>query len=177
VAGVIGEIRYQELDDLMDLSRQYPNAVLLILDEIEDPHNLGALIRSALSFGLLGVIIPKHHAATVNQTVIKTSAGAALSLPIARVANIAQTIESLRENDVMVIGTDGEAEKTIEEIPASGRLALVIGNEGKGIRRLVKQKCDQLVRIPMKGGFESLNASVAGAIVMYETMRRRGPTD
>ena len=173
VAGVTGQVTYIELEDLIESTSALPNPVLLILDEIEDPHNLGALIRSALSFGIRGVVIPKHHAATVNQTVIKTSAGAALSMPIARVANIAQTVEMMQENGFRVVGTDAEAAESIEMIPGEGRLALVIGNEGKGIRRLVKQKCDQLVRIPMKGTFESLNASVAGAIVMYEVSKKR----
>jgi len=173
VAGVMGQVSYRDLDELVEIVSADASAVILILDEIEDPHNLGALLRSALSFGIAGVIIPKHHAATVNQTVIKTSAGAALSIPIARVANIAQTIEALQQAGYTVVGTAADAERTIHDIPSEGRLALVIGNEGKGIRRLVKEKCDQLVKIPMKGGFESLNASVAGAIVMYEVMRGR----
>ncbi len=172
VAGIISQVAYLELEELLEKAAR-PDAVLLILDEIEDPHNLGALLRSALSFGIAGVIIPRHHAATVNQTVIKTSAGAALSMPIARVGNIAQTVESLRESGYWVVGTAADGEKTIGEISAEGKLALVVGNEGKGIRRLVKEKCDQLVRIPMKGTFESLNASVAGAIVMFEVMRKR----
>jgi len=173
VAGVIGQVVYLEIEDLIERTLPMTDAVLLILDEIEDPHNLGALLRSALSFGVVGVIIPKHHAATVNQTVIKTSAGAALSIPITRIANIAQTVIALQENGFTVVGLDAEAPDSLAEIPDTGRIALVIGNEGKGIRRLVKQKCDTLVRIPMSGTFESLNASVAGAIVMYDVMRRR----
>jgi len=174
VAGIIGQVVYTELDDLVDLSLQADDAVLLVLDEIEDPHNLGALLRSALSFGVMGVIIPKHHAATVNQTVIKTSAGAALSIPITRIANIAQAVVTLQERGFVVVGMDAEASKTIGDIPTTGPVALVVGNEGKGIRRLVKHRCDVLVRIPMTGTFESLNASVAGAVVMYDVTRRRG---
>ncbi len=173
VAGVIGQVQYKEIEDLLAMTADKADAVVLVMDEIEDPHNLGALLRSALSFGISGAVIAKHHAATVNQTVIKTSAGAALQIPVVRVANIAQTVDTLKDAGFSAIGTDSAASQTLQEMPAGGKLAIVVGNEGKGIRRLVRQKCDQLVRIPMGGSFESLNASVAGAIVMYEAMRTR----
>jgi 23S rRNA (guanosine2251-2'-O)-methyltransferase len=170
VAAIMAQVEYLEMDALLAIAGKESTPFILILDEIEDPHNLGALLRSALCFGVHGVVVPRHHAATVNATVIKTSAGAALSIPIARVANISRAIEEVKEAGIMVVGTDAAAGKALDDIPVGGGIALVVGNEGKGIRRLVKETCDLLVRIPMGGSFESLNASVAGAIAMYVVM-------
>ncbi len=146
---------------------------VLILDEIEDPQNLGALIRTAECAGVHGAVIPKHHAASVNQTVAKTSAGASEHLPVAKVVNIANTLEELKQKGLWIVGTDASAEKNYTEVDYTMPIAFVIGNEGKGIRHLVKEKCDFIVKIPVYGKVESLNASVAGAIVMYEAVKKR----
>ena len=131
------------------------------------------MIRTAVCVGAHGGIVPKHHNAPVNETVIKTSAGASMQFPMARVTNIAQTIEDLKQNGVWIVGTEMNADRSFTDIDYTVPVAIVIGNEGKGIRRLVRDKCDFLVKIPMKGNFDSLNASVAGALVMYEVMRKR----
>ncbi len=173
VVAVVSPTTYLELDDLLAQLPTTEPAFLLLLDEIEDPHNLGALVRSALCFGVQGTVIPKHHAATVNATVMKTSAGAALSMPIARVGNLVQAINELKEKGIRVIGTDGEGTTLVDDADFTGPVALVIGNEGKGLRRLVRENCDVVVKIPMVGSFDSWQASVAGAVVMYAASRKR----
>jgi 23S rRNA (guanosine2251-2'-O)-methyltransferase len=175
--GVIAFAGTKEFSDIADLlaaaKAKNEKPFFLIFDEIEDVHNLGALIRTAVCVGAHGGIVPKHHNAPVNETVIKTSAGASLQFPMARVTNIANTIEELKENGVWIVGTEMNAEQSFTEIDYTVPVAIVVGNEGKGIRRLVRDKCDFLVRIPMKGTFDSLNASVAGALVLFEVMRKR----
>jgi 23S rRNA (guanosine2251-2'-O)-methyltransferase len=175
--GVIAFAGTKEFSDIADLlavaKAKNEKPFFLIFDEIEDVHNLGALIRTAVCVGAHGGIVPKHHNAPVNETVIKTSAGASLQFPMARVTNIANTIEELKESGVWIVGTEMNADRSFTEIDYTVPVAIVVGNEGKGIRRLVRDKCDFLVRIPMKGSFDSLNASVAGALVMYEVMRKR----
>jgi 23S rRNA (guanosine2251-2'-O)-methyltransferase len=174
IVALVSAKSYVELEDLLDAAQKKGEPpLLLILDEIEDPQNLGALIRSAECAGVHGVIIPKHHAASVNETVARTSAGASSHMPIARVTNIAQTLDALKSNGVWIIGTDAASEKAYYDADYRGSTALVVGNEGKGIRRLVKEKCDFLVKIPMYGRLESLNASVSGALLMFEAARVR----
>jgi len=174
IIAIIDSFHYSEIEEILAVAIQKNEPpFILILDEIEDPHNLGALIRSAECAGIHGLIIPLHNAASVNATVAKTSAGATAHLPIARVTNIAQAIEELKKAGVWIIGTDTESDKEYFYHDYSGSLAIVIGNEGKGIRRLVREKCDFLVRIPMHGKIESLNASVAGALVMFEAAKSR----
>jgi len=174
VVAIVGTKRYVEVDDILKIAEARTEApFVLLLDEIEDPHNLGALIRTAECAGAHGVVIPKHHAASVNQTVSKTSAGASEHLPVAKVTNIVTTIEELKQKGIWVVGTDSDADKLFTEIDYSSPVALVIGNEGKGIRQLVKEKCDFVVKIPLFGKVESLNASVAGALVMYEIVKKR----
>lgn len=174
VVAIVGTKKYVELEDILKLAGERgEKPFLVILDEIEDPHNLGAIIRTAECAGVHGIIIPKHHAAAVNQTVIKTSAGASEHMLVAKVTNIAQTIDELKQQGIWVVGTDSTAEKLYTEIDYSMALALVIGNEGTGIRRLVKEKCDFVVKIPLYGKIESLNASVAGALMMFEAVRGR----
>ncbi len=174
VLAIVGVKEFSDISQLFEIAKaRNEQPFFLIFDEIEDVHNLGALIRTAVCTGAHGGIIPKHHNAPVNDTVVKTSAGASLNFPMARVTNIAQTIEELKEEGVWIVGTEMTAQKNFTEIDFTVPVALVIGNEGKGMRRLVKDKCDFLVKIPMKGDFESLNASVAGAIVMYEVLRKR----
>jgi 23S rRNA (guanosine2251-2'-O)-methyltransferase len=174
VVAFAGSKEFSDVTDLLAIARsKNEKPFLLIFDEIEDVHNLGALIRTAVCVGAHGGIVPKHHNAPVNETVIKTSAGASMQFPMARVTNIAQTIEDLKENGVWIVGTEMNADRSFTDIDYTVPVAIVIGNEGKGMRRLVRDKCDFLVKIPMKGEFDSLNASVAGALVMYEVMRKR----
>jgi 23S rRNA (guanosine2251-2'-O)-methyltransferase len=146
---------------------------LLVLDEIEDPHNLGALIRTAECAGVQGVVIPKHHSAAIGSTVAKTSAGASLHLPVTKVTNIAQTLDELKAEGLWIVGADMHGRRLYSDVDYREPVAVVIGSEGKGIRRLVKEKCDFLVRIPLYGRIESLNASVAGALILYEVARMR----
>jgi 23S rRNA (guanosine2251-2'-O)-methyltransferase len=174
VVAIVGTKEYVELDDLLAIAKERNEPpFILILDEIEDPQNLGALIRTAECVGVHGAVIPKHHAASVNQTVAKTSAGASEHLAVAKVVNIAQTLDELKQKGLWIIGTDMDAEKMYTEIDYEIPIAIVVGNEGKGIRQLVKEKCDFIVKIPLYGKVESLNASVAGALVMYEAVRKR----
>jgi 23S rRNA (guanosine2251-2'-O)-methyltransferase len=174
VVAIVGTKEYIDVDDILSIATtKNEKAFILLFDEIEDPHNLGALIRTAVCLGAHGGIIPKHNAAPVNETVAKTSAGASAHFPIAKVTNIAATIEELKEKGIWIVGTDADAQRSFTDVDYSMPVALVIGNEGKGIRRLVKEKCDFLVKIPMTGSFDSLNASVAGALIMYEVFRKR----
>lgn len=164
----VDSFKYQDLSDLFDASK------IILLDKIEDPHNLGAIIRSAESFGFDGLIIPEHRSSKVNSTVYKTSAGAINNIKVVMVTNLNQAIEKIKENGFWVYGLAGEAENTLAETDLSGKVALVVGNEGDGISRLVRKNCDMLVKIPMQGKTNSLNASVAAAISMYEVNRQNG---
>lgn len=148
---------------------------LLILDELEDPHNLGAILRTADAAGAHGVIIPKHRAVGLTETVAKSSAGAIEHVPVVRVTNIGRTIDQLKERHIWVVGTDGDGSEDYRTLDGETALAIVIGNEGRGLSRLVKEKCDWLVQIPMQGAIPSLNASVAASILMYEIYRKRNP--
>jgi 23S rRNA (guanosine2251-2'-O)-methyltransferase len=174
VVAIVGIKEYVDVVDILAIAQQKnEKPCLLILDEIEDPHNLGALIRTAECAGVHGVVIPRHHAASVNQTVTKTSAGASEHMPVAKVANIAQTLDALKADGIWIVGTDDSAEQPYTKIDFTLPVAIVIGNEGKGMRQLVREKCDYLVKIPLLGKIGSLNASVAGALVMYEVVRKR----
>ncbi len=146
---------------------------LILLDELEDPHNLGAILRTADATGVHGVIISKHRSVGLTSTVAKASVGAIEHVPVARVTNMTQTIKQLKKEHIWVIGTDGQAPKDYRTIESKLPIAIVIGNEGKGISRLVKEQCDWLIHIPMKGKISSLNASVAGGLLMYEVYRKR----
>ena len=164
---------YKTPEEILDVAKERgEDPFIIICDEIEDPHNLGAIIRTAETAGAHGVIIPKRRSASLNQTVFKTSAGAASWLPVARVANIAQTIDMLKDNGLWIYGTDGSGEDYTGQ-DLTGAIALVIGSEGKGMSRLVRDKCDGLVSLPMRGKITSLNASVAAGIFMYEVLRQR----
>lgn len=159
---------YKDLSDLSNYQR------LIILDQIEDPHNLGAIIRSAESFGFDGVIIPERRSASVSPIVYKTSAGAINNINVIMVKNINRAIEEIKEAGFWVYGLAGEASSTIDKTDLKGKVCLVVGNEGKGLSRLVRENCDILINIPMKGFVNSLNASVASAIAMYEVLRQNG---
>nr|WP_127532472.1 23S rRNA (guanosine(2251)-2'-O)-methyltransferase RlmB [Paenibacillus kobensis] len=175
--GVIAQVapyRYYEVDELLEAAKaKGETPFLLLLDEIEDPHNLGSILRTAECTGVHGVIIPKRRSVGLTATVAKTSAGAAEYVPVARVTNLAQTIESLKEQGVWVAGTDVSAEQDVYRTKFDMPLALVIGNEGKGMGRLIREKCDFLVKLPMAGKLNSLNASVAAGVLMYEVLRQR----
>lgn len=175
--GVVLEIpdfQYSSLDDLFNISKERGEApFFVILDEIEDPHNLGSIIRTAESAGVHGIIIPERRSASVNGTVFNTSSGAVNYIKIAQVANINRAIEVLKEKGLWIYGTSGEAEEIYTKTDLTGSLALVIGNEGKGMRRLVRENCDFLIKIPLFGSVSSLNASNACAVVLYEIVRQR----
>lgn len=164
----VGSFKYASLEDLKATRR------VILLDKIEDPHNLGAIIRSAESFGFDGVIIPEHRSAKVNPTVYKTSAGAINNIKVVKVTNLNQTIAYLKEDGFWIYGLAGEAKSKLSDANLEGKVALVVGNEGDGISRLVRENCDQLIKIPMLGKVNSLNASVAAATCMYEVLRQNG---
>lgn len=169
---------YWELEDLIAAAKaDEREPFLLILDELEDPHNLGSILRTADSTGVHGVIIPKRRSVGLTATVSKTSAGAVEYVPVARVTNIAQAIDRLKEEGIWVGGADVSAPQEVYRANLRIPLALVIGNEAKGIGRLIKEKCDFLVRLPMAGQINSLNASVAAGVLMYEVVRQRGGFD
>ena len=165
--------RYRELEELFDLAEERgEDPFFVLLDGIEDPHNLGAIIRSAECAGASGVIIPKRNAAGVTETVLRTSAGAAEYLPVCKVTNLTRTIETLKERGVWVYACDMDGEDYAKQ-DFSGPVCLVIGNEGSGISRLVREACDGAVSIPMAGRIDSLNASNAAAILLFEVKRKR----
>jgi len=145
---------------------------LLVLDGVEDPHNLGALLRSANGAGVDGAIIPERRAAGITGAVVKASAGASEHVPVARVVNIARALEDLKERNIWTVGLDERASQSYDELDYNMNCALVLGAEGKGLHELVRKKCDLLVSIPMMGSVTSLNVSVAGGIVMYEILRQ-----
>ena len=178
VIAVVSRKQYVDLTRILRVAKERnEKGFILILDEIEDPQNLGALIRTAECVGVHGVVIPKHHAASVTTAVVKSSAGATEHMAMAEVTNIANTIIELKKNEFWVIGLDMSGDKLYTEVDYKNPVAIVVGSEGKGIRRLVKDHCDYLVRIPLYGTIESLNASVAGALVMYEVVKQRSAYD
>ena len=164
---------YSSIDEILAIARSKgEDPFIIICDEIEDPHNLGAIIRTAESAGAHGIIIPKRRSASLNYTVFKTSAGAASWLPVARVANIPAALDELKQNGVWIYGTDASGEE-YNKVNLKGPIGLVIGSEGFGMGRLVAKKCDFMLSLPMKGRITSLNASVAAGIFMYEVVRQR----
>ncbi|WP_312814573.1 23S rRNA (guanosine(2251)-2'-O)-methyltransferase RlmB [Sedimentibacter sp.] len=175
--GVIAEVmeyEYKEIDDILNRAKEKgEKPFVIILDEITDVHNLGAIIRTAECMGAHGIIIPKRRAAQVNGVVAKSSAGAVEYLPIARVTNISNTIEELKQKGLWIYGAHMDGNNISDE-KFDAPVGLVIGSEGFGIGRLVKEKCDTLVKIPMKGKVNSLNASCAASIIIYEIMKQRG---
>ena len=165
---------YADLADLLDHWRNSGDSgLLLVLDGIQDPHNLGALIRTAACAGAHGVIIPKDRAAGITAAVEKASAGAIETIPVARVANISQTLDDLKRSGFWIYGAHGESAESVYRQDFTGHLAIVIGGEGEGIRPLVRKKCDKVVAIPLAGGVGSLNASVAGGVLLFEVVRQR----
>lgn len=175
VAAEVAPFDYVDLEALLETAKHSERpALLVVLDQIQDPHNLGAILRSAYALGAHGVVIVKDRATEVTGTVSKASAGAASKIPIARVTNLRHALEAMKRAELWIYGTDAGAEKDLSALDLTGPVAVVIGNEGKGLRRLVAETCDELVRIPMSGELGSLNASVSAGIALYEAARQRG---
>ena len=174
VALRVESFRYAEMEDIISIWRQRGEAgLMLLLDSIQDPHNLGALIRSAACAGADGVIIPRDRAAGVTATVEKASAGAVETIPIVQTTNLVQSMDRLKEEGFWLYGLAGEANESLFDQKLSGNVALVVGGEGDGLRPLVRRSCDVVAAIPLHGGVGSLNASVAGGIALFETVRQR----
>ncbi|MDA8404801.1 MAG: 23S rRNA (guanosine(2251)-2'-O)-methyltransferase RlmB, partial [Desulfobacteraceae bacterium] len=173
-AATVSPYPYVELHDILKKKDDAPLPFLLILDGIEDPMNLGALARTALGAGVDGIIIPRDRAALPTPTASKASAGALEHIPLVRVTNLVATIKELKKEGFWITGLDADASDSLYDSDFSQSVALVVGGEGRGLRELVKTHCDYLVFIPQKGPVSSLNASVAGALTMYEVVRQRG---
>jgi 23S rRNA (guanosine2251-2'-O)-methyltransferase len=173
--GVVAVTSAKQYNDLADViaAKRSKYSLMLVLDGVEDPHNLGAILRTADAAGANGIVIPERRAAAVTGTVTKASAGASEHLPIAKVTNISRTVEELKENNIWTVGLDERADQTYDALDYNMDCALVLGAEGKGLHDLVKRKCDFLVSIPMLGKVPSLNVSVAAAVVLYEIVRQR----
>jgi len=175
VIAYVSAYEYASTDDILAAARAKGEAPFVVIcDRITDPHNLGAVLRTARATGVHGVIIPKHESVSLNATVAKVAAGAAEVVPVARVTNLAKTIDLLKEEGLWITGADAAGDRVLWEADFDGAVGLVVGSEGTGMSRLITEKCDFLVGIPMKGGCESLNASVAASLMMYEVARRRG---
>lgn len=173
VVALVGSYNYATIDDILEKAKtKNQSPFVIILDEIEDPHNLGAIIRTAECAGVHGVIIPKRRSALINQTVYRSSAGAVEHMLVAKVNNINNTIKELKDKGMWIYGADMDGESFYFDTKLDGAIALVIGNEGNGLSRLVKENCDVIVKIPMSGKISSLNASNAAAILIYEVVRQ-----
>lgn len=174
VIAVAAVREYKSVEDILALAAERGEKPLVVVcDEISDPHNLGAIIRTAEAAGAHGVIIPKHRSAGITAIVEKTSAGAVEHLAVARVVNLAAALEKLKEQGLWIFGTAAEGDKPLWEADLAGGAAIVIGSEGEGMARLTREKCDFLVSIPMRGKVSSLNASTAAAVVLFEAVRQR----
>lgn len=172
VVAVTAEKQYGDLDDLLKNKRS-KFSFLIVLDGVEDPHNLGAIIRSAEAAGADGVVIPERRAAGVTATVVKASAGASEYLPIAKVTNISRAVEEIKAHNIWTVGLDQQGSKLYDQIDYKMDCAVILGAEGHGLHEHVREKCDYVVSIPMMGKVASLNVSVAAAVVMYEAARQR----
>ena len=173
VLAYVAPVEYADLDKVINEAVAKENPLLILLDGIEDPHNLGAILRTADAVGADGVLLPRHHSVPLNATVAKTSAGAIEYVPVARIGNIAQTLKELKDKGFWVYGADMDGDCDYDKANFTGPVVLIIGSEGHGIARLTRENCDTIVSLPMVGRINSLNASVAGAILMYEVSRQR----
>lgn len=173
VIGFMKDYEYAELRNILDSCKKIKNPLLLLLDNITDPQNLGAIIRSAVCLGADGIIIPKHNSAEINHTSMKASSGAAKLIPIAKEINLSNTIRVLKQKGFTVIGTDSNTNKLIYEEEFDGPIAIVMGSEGAGLRPVIRQNCDRLIKIPMMQKIDSLNVSVSAGIILYEIFRRK----
>jgi 23S rRNA (guanosine2251-2'-O)-methyltransferase len=167
------DFKFSSLDEILSSAKKASLPLILILDEIQDPHNVGAILRSAECSGVNGVILTKHNSATITSTVTKVSAGATEHLKICQVNNLSQTIDELKEKGFWIVGSSLENAKNYTEVDYKIPIALIVGNEEKGIRKLTASKCDFLVKIPMSGRIQSLNVSVATGILLFEILRQR----
>ena len=174
IVALCEDFTYAEVDDVIDNWPKSNNSLVLVLDGVTDPQNLGALIRTAHCLGVNGIIIPENRAAAVTAAVIKASAGAANRTPVARVVNLSRTIEYLQGKGFWIYGADAAGSADIEKFDDDGPVALVMGGEGKGLSPLIRKKCDFLICIPMLGAVGSLNVSVAAGIILYEMLKKRG---
>ncbi|MBR0288676.1 MAG: 23S rRNA (guanosine(2251)-2'-O)-methyltransferase RlmB [Selenomonadaceae bacterium] len=174
VVALAAAVNYSTVEEILELAANKNELpFIILLDELEDPQNFGAILRTAEAVGVHGVIIPKRRSVQLNATVFKTSAGAAEYVKVAQVTNIAQTLKNLRELNLKIVGSDMNAQKDFRQADLSGGIVLVIGSEGRGMRRLTRENCDELIKIPMVGKINSLNASAAGAVLMYEIFSQR----
>lgn len=173
VLAYVAPVPYVEVEDILARAEKKDEPpFLLLLDELEDPHNLGALLRTADAAGVHGILIPKRRSVPLNATVAKTSAGAVEYVPVARIGNVAQTLKKLKERGLWVVGTDMDG-TPYDKADLTGPMVLVVGSEGKGMSRLTRETCDIIVSLPMVGRINSLNASVAGSILLYESLKQR----
>lgn len=173
IIAFVNDYEYASVSDIIKRARDMgEKPIVIICDKITDPHNLGAIIRTAECAGVHGVIIPKRNSAAVNAAVLKTSAGAAMHIPVARVTNISQTIDLLKNEGMWFVGADMDG-SAMYDVDFKDSVGIVIGNEGEGISRLVKEKCDFIASVPMCGRLNSLNASVAAGVIIYEALRQR----
>jgi len=178
VLAYVAAYQYAEMDDLFAAAeKKNEPPFFLLLDEIEDPHNLGSIMRTADAVGAHGIIIPKRRAVGLTATVAKASTGAIEHIPVVRITNMARTIDELKERGIWIAGTDASGKQDYRQFDGTLPIGLVIGSEGKGMGRLVRDKCDFLINLPMAGKVTSLNASVAAALLMYEVYRRRHPLE
>lgn len=174
IAAYAAPVDYVELDDILNLAKDRgEDPFLILLDELEDPHNLGAILRTADAVGAHGILIPKHRSCPLSSVVAKTSAGAVEYVPVARIGNVAQTLDGLKKQGLWVAGADMDGTENYYEANLTGPIVLVIGSEGHGVSRLTKEACDFIVKIPMRGKVNSLNASNAAAILAYEILKQR----
>src|SRR5262245_37898415 len=169
VVAIVGEASYSTLETVFEAE----TPCVVVLDGVEDPHNLGAVIRSAEAAGVAGVIVPERHSAPLSAVVAKASAGALAYVPVIRVRNVAATLDELKEAGLWIVGVDEEGDKLWTEFDYTGPVALVFGGEHRGVRRLVREHCDAVVRLPMLGKISSLNVSVTAGVVLYEVVRQR----
>jgi len=177
VAAIKPAYKFHSLDDIISGAKSASNPLILILDSIQDTHNVGAILRSAECSGVNGIIVTKHNSAPINATVVKTSAGATEHVKIAQVNNLANTIKVLKESGFWIVGSSLDNAKLYTEVDFTIPIALIVGNEEKGIRKLTADKCDFLVKIPMMGKLQSLNVSVATGILLFEVLRQRGSAE
>ncbi|HZS43574.1 MAG TPA: 23S rRNA (guanosine(2251)-2'-O)-methyltransferase RlmB [Blastocatellia bacterium] len=171
ILAVIAAAKYADADDLLETISGVP--LLVILDGVEDPHNLGAIIRTAEAAGANGIFIPERHAVGLTDVVAKTSAGAIEHIPVARIGNVTNFVENLKSRNIWVVGVEADAKKQYTDWDYTLPCAIVLGSEGKGIRRLVKEHCDEIVSIPMRGKVNSLNVSVAAGVMLFEAVKQR----
>lgn len=174
--GVVAEVKPQAAlneQDLMALLEKAANPLCVFLDEVQDPHNLGAILRTADATGVTAVVIPKHKSAGMNETVRKVACGAAETVPLVVVSNLSRTLKDCQQAGMWLIGLAGETQQTIYDMDFKGNIGLVMGAEGSGLRKLTRETCDHLAAIPMVGSVESLNVSVATGVTLYEALRQR----